>query len=87
MVHNITAICTTVPLLSDKVLFSMKEVFFAVLHESQKKFVSLRAEEATAIETIVAIEDIGAIEAIEAIGAIAAIAIYNIYDNYKKEKS
>ena len=56
----------------------MKEVFFAVLHESQKKFVSLRAEEATAIETIVAIE---------AIGAIAAIAIYNIYDNYKKEKS
>ena len=84
MVHNITAICTTVPLLSDKVLFSMKEVFFAVLHESQKKFVSLRAEEATAIEAIGAIKAIGAIEAI---GAIAAIAIYNIYDNYKKEKS
>ena len=59
----------------------MKEVFFAVLHESQKKFVSLRAEEATAIETIVAIGAIGAIV------AIAAIAIYNIYDNYKKEKS
>ena len=72
-------------LLSDKVLFfNERSFFFAVLHESHKKFVSLRAEEAAAIETIVAIEAIGAIEAIE---GIAAIAIYNIYDNYKKRKS